>query len=137
MQLHQRAIFLTPHAGQVPANLPSDILWEDYVPLRALLPHAAALMHHGGIGTTAEALRAGTPQLIIPLSHDQFDNAERVKALGVGARLDATRVTAPRMAAALDDLLTAPGLAASCQAIAARFDDGDRFRRACTALIAS
>jgi rhamnosyltransferase subunit B len=137
LQLNRRAIFLTPHASQVPANLPADILWQDYVPLRALLPHAAALMHHGGIGTTAEALRAGTPQLIIPLSHDQFDNAERVKALGVGARLDATRVTPARMAGALDDLLNSPGLAASCQAVAARFDDGDSFKRACAALVAT
>lgn len=135
VQLQRRAIFLTPHAGQVPANLPPDILWLDYVPLRALLPHAAALMHHGGIGTTAEALRAGTPQLIIPLSHDQFDNAERAKALGVGARLDATRVTPARLAETLERLLSAPALANRCREVASRFDDGARFRQACAALL--
>jgi rhamnosyltransferase subunit B len=136
LQLHRRAIFLTPHAGQVPASLPADILWQDYVPLRALLPHAAALMHHGGIGTTAEALRAGTPQLIIPLSHDQFDNAERVKALGVGARLDATRVTPARLADTLHALLDAPGLREQCRRVAAGFDDGARFAAACAQLVA-
>jgi rhamnosyltransferase subunit B len=135
VQLRRRAIFLTPHASQVPADLPSDILWQDYVPLRALLPHAAALMHHGGIGTTAEALRAGTPQLIIPLSHDQFDNAERVRALGAGARLDATRVTPARLAGALERLLASSGLADRCQDVASRFDDGARFRQACGALL--
>ena len=67
------------------------MLWQDYVPLRRLLPHAAALVHHGGIGTTAEALRAGTPQLVVPLAHDQFDNAARVAALGVGASLRAAQ----------------------------------------------
>jgi rhamnosyltransferase subunit B len=135
VQLHRRAIFLTPHAEQVPANLPPEILWQDYVPLRALLPHAAAVMHHGGIGTTAEALRAGTPQLIIPLAHDQFDNAERVKALGVGARLDAMRVSADRLAASLTDLLGAPDLAARCRQVAARFDHGATFDAACAALL--
>ena len=134
LQLKRRAIFLTPHANQVSADLPSDILCLSYVPLRALLPHAAALMHHGGIGTTAEALRAGTPQLIIPLAHDQFDNAERVKALGVGARLDAMRLTAPRLAAALHALLDAPGLAGRCAQVAARFDGGTSFDAACAAL---
>ena len=133
--LRRRAIFLTPHANQVPANLPPTILWQDYVSLRALLPHAAALMHHGGIGTTAEALRAGTPQLIIPLSHDQFDNAERVKALGVGARLDAVRVSAARLAQALEELLTRPELVKKCQLVAVAFDDGARFDAACAALL--
>lgn len=136
LQLGQRAIFLTPHAAQIPADLPDTILWQDYVPLRALLPHAAALMHHGGIGTTAEALRAGTPQLIVPLSHDQFDNAERVRSLGTGARLDATRVRADRLALAIQTMLEMPKLAARCRAVAAQFDDGAGFARACAALVA-
>jgi rhamnosyltransferase subunit B len=135
LQLKRRAVFLTPHAAQVPSDLPSDILWQDYVPLRALLPHAAALMHHGGIGTTAEALRAGTPQLIIPLSHDQFDNAERVKSLGVGARLDATRVTPARLAEDLDKLLHAPALMVQCRQVASCFDDGARFQQTCAGLL--
>jgi rhamnosyltransferase subunit B len=135
LRLGRRAIFLTPHVAQVPANLPPEILWQDYVPLRALLPHAAVLMHHGGIGTTAEALRAGTPQLVIPLSHDQFDNAERVRALGVGARLDATRVRADRMAGVLDGLLAQPDLAGRCRHVAARFDDGVFFEEACAAML--
>jgi rhamnosyltransferase subunit B len=135
VQLHRRAIFLTPHAEQVPSDLPPEILWQDYVPLRSLLPHAAAVMHHGGIGTTAEALRAGTPQLIIPLAHDQFDNAERVKALGVGERLDATQVRPERLAAALAGLLNAPGLANRCRQVAVQFDQGAAFNDACAALL--
>ena len=135
LALHRRAIFLTPHANQVPAGLPPDILWQDYVPLRALLPHAAALMHHGGIGTTAEALRAGTPQLIIPLAHDQFDNAERVKALGVGQRLDAARVTPERLTSALAVLLGKSGLHAHCAQVAGEFDPGTRFDAACANII--
>ncbi len=48
----------------------------------ALVPRLAALVHHGGIGTTAQAMRAGVPQLITPFAHDQFDNAARVERLG-------------------------------------------------------
>lgn len=59
--LGRRAIFLTRERAQVPALLPESVLWQPYVPLSALLPHAAALVHHGGIGTTAEALRSSTP----------------------------------------------------------------------------
>ena len=73
--------------------------------------------------------------MIIPLSHDQFDNAERIKALGVGARLDATRVTPPRLAQALQTLLDGAGLRAHCQRVAARFDDGAGFAAACVQLV--
>jgi rhamnosyltransferase subunit B len=104
-ELGLRAVFLTPYREQLPEVLPAGTLWQDYVPLRRLLPHAAALVHHGGIGTTAEALRAGTPQLVAPLAHDQFDNAARVEALGVGASLHARRLNAARLAQALRELL--------------------------------
>jgi len=100
-RLGLRALLLTPHRAQLPAELPANVLWQDYVPLRVLLPRVAALVHHGGIGTTAEALRAGTPQLVVPLAHDQFDNAARVEALGVGASVRASRLTAGRLVAAL------------------------------------
>lgn len=132
VQLQQRAIFLTPHAAQVPPALPPTILWQDYVPLRALLPHAGVLIHHGGIGTTAEAFRAGVAQLVVPMSHDQFDNAERVRTLGAGARLDATRLDAHRLTRALAAL---PRAADRCQVLAAGIDEGARFDAACAALV--
>ncbi|WP_371831826.1 glycosyltransferase [Massilia cellulosiltytica] len=133
-RLGRRAIFLTPHREQVPADLPPSMLWQDYVPLRALLPQAAALVHHGGIGTTAEALRAGTPQLVVPLAHDQFDNGARVTALGVGASLPAGRLNERRLVRALDGLLAAPGLAARTRAVAARFPPGGGIDKVCDAL---
>jgi rhamnosyltransferase subunit B len=107
-RLGRRAVFLTRHPEQVPAILPPTMLWQAYVPLRALLPHAAVLIHHGGIGTTAEALRAGTPQLVVPLAHDQFDNGARVTALGAGATLPAGRLTERRLVRKLAALLAAP-----------------------------
>jgi rhamnosyltransferase subunit B len=114
-RLGRRAIFLTPHRDQVPAGLPATMLWQAYVPLRRLLPHAAVLIHHGGIGTTAEALRAGTPQLVVPLAHDQFDNGARVAALGAGASLPAARLNERRLVRKLAALLAAPAAAMNVQ----------------------
>ena len=123
-RLGLRAIFLTPHRAQLPEHLPSQVAWHDYVPLRALLPHVAALVHHGGIGTMAEALRAGTPQLVVPLAHDQFDNAARVEALGVGASLRATRLDPERLVAALRRV-AAEGVAARAREVSAHFHGQD------------
>ena len=123
--LGERAIFLTPHRDQLPAELPRHVLWQDYVPLRALLPRVAVLVHHGGIGTTAEALHAGTPQLVVPLAHDQFDNGARVEALGVGRSLPATRLTQARLVRCLEQLLDDEGLPARCRAVSAKFKEND------------
>jgi len=121
-----RAIFLTPHRDQLPTGLPPHVLWQEYVPLRALLPQVALLVHHGGIGTTAEALHAGTPQLVVPLAHDQFDNGARVEALGVGKSLPATRLTTRRLVKALEMLLDDEGLPGRCRKVAGYFgrDEG-------------
>jgi len=136
VQLGVRAILLTPHREQVPGSLPPTILRQDYVPLRRLLPRLAALVHHGGIGTTAEALRAGTPQLVVPLAHDQFDNAARVRALGVGASLRANRLNTPRLRAALGALLADEQVGQRCRETQARFDAGDPMRELCVRLAA-
>lgn len=82
--LGERAIFLT-NKMQIPADLPPTVLWQPYVPLSGLLPRTKALVHHGGVGTIAEALRAGVPQLVnVFPALDQFDNGSRVAELGVG-----------------------------------------------------
>jgi rhamnosyltransferase subunit B len=132
----KRAIFLTPHAEQIPSDLPDHVLWQAYLPLRKLLPQVAALVHHGGIGTTAEALRAGTPQLVVPLAHDQFDNAARVKALGAGLVLPASRLSAQRLARSLRRLLAAPLLPAHCLAAASMFDCEPNMDELCESLSA-
>jgi rhamnosyltransferase subunit B len=55
-----------------------------FIPFREVFPRCAAIVHHGGIGTTAEAFAAGKPQLILPLGFDQLDNGFRVQKLGAG-----------------------------------------------------
>lgn len=70
--------------GAVPGNVHVERWW----PQRAVLPHAAVVIGHGGFGTTQAALAAGVPQVVVPLfSFDQFANAERVTAAGVGVAL--------------------------------------------------
>ncbi len=82
-----RAVFLTHVRDQLPKTLPNSMLWQPYAPFDKLLPRAAVLVQHGGIGTTAEALRAGVPQLVTPFGYDQYDNARRITEMGAGLSL--------------------------------------------------
>jgi rhamnosyltransferase subunit B len=104
-RLDRRALLLTRFAEQIPAGLPSTVRHVAFAPFTQLLPRCAALVHHGGIGTTSAAFAAGIPQVIMPLSHDQPDNAARVKSLGVGDRLLPKHFTGRRLADILRPLL--------------------------------
>lgn len=80
----RRGLLLTQFREQLPAQLPPGVRQFDYIPFSTVLPRSAVLIHHGGIGTTAQGISAGIPQLIVPNSHDQPDNAMRVRRLGIG-----------------------------------------------------
>ena len=112
-----RGLFLTRYAHQLPAPLPPFVRHCEFAPFTELFPLCAAVVHHGGIGTTARALAAGAPQLILPLAYDQPDNAARVKRLGVGAWLRPRRATGPAVARALAGLMT-PGVRERCRVVA-------------------
>jgi UDP:flavonoid glycosyltransferase YjiC (YdhE family) len=120
-----RALLLTPYSGQLPA-LPASARHHSYINLQRLLPRAAAIIHHGGIGTAAQALRAGVPQLTAPVFFDQFDNAARLELLGAGARVDGRNANA--IAAALARVVTARG---AFVALANRFDGVNASDRVC------
>jgi rhamnosyltransferase subunit B len=77
-----QGLFINRHF--TPAALPAHMLHVPFLPFSEIFPYCAAIVHHGGVGTTAEALAAGSPQLILPLGFDQLDNGVRVKKLGVG-----------------------------------------------------
>jgi len=70
-----------------------------------LFPRAAAIIHHGGIGTTSEALRAGKPQLVVPFFGDQPDNARRLEDWGVARRLTPSEYAVERATTELGVLL--------------------------------
>jgi rhamnosyltransferase subunit B len=111
--LGRRGVLLTRHVAQVPAELPAFMHHALYEPLTTLLPRSAALVSHGGIGTVSQGLAAGVPQLVMPYAHDQFDNAQRVKRLGVAA-IASPRDTPAALAQTLQALLASPVAAAAC-----------------------
>lgn len=106
-QLGLRAVLLTgsPALRERLALNGGDVLAVDYAPHGALFARASVVVHHGGVGTTQEAMRAGRPSLVVPHGFDQPDNAARVKRLGVGDVLPATRYRADRAAAKVARLL--------------------------------
>lgn len=114
-ELDCRAILLLGK-NPAPANLPDTILAVDYAPLESLLPHAAAMIHQGGIGGCAEALRAGIPSLIIPFGFDQPDNAERMRKLGVARVLNRRRISKRTLVANLRILLSDSAMSARAKA---------------------
>ncbi len=120
-RLGRRGILLTRFAEQIPKELPNGVKHFSYIPFSQLLPRAAALVHHGGIGTTAQALSAGVPQLVMPLAHDQFDNAARVKRLGVGDWIVPSRFRGPLVAAKLNALIGSGAVRGACREVSGRF----------------
>jgi rhamnosyltransferase subunit B len=105
-----RAVLLigTDPQNRPPEPLPEGVLAVAYAPHRALVPRAAAVIHHGGIGTTGQALRAARPMLVVPYAFDQPDNACRVTHLGVARTLPRRHYTAARVATQLRALLAEP-----------------------------
>jgi UDP:flavonoid glycosyltransferase YjiC (YdhE family) len=91
------------------------------------------VVHSGGIGTTALALRAACPQLIIPLAHDQFDNAARICRLQLGAALSRRRMTPQRMERELGKLLEDPTIAKRVILCANQIKKEDGVAMACDA----
>jgi rhamnosyltransferase subunit B len=92
--LNARAILLTGGGAALPPT--PDVLVRPYLPHSLIFSHASAIVHHGGIGTTGQALLAGKPQIVVPFLFDQWDNASRVARLGVGLVLPSNRYSAER-----------------------------------------
>lgn len=114
--LGRRAILIT--GPKVPKSLPDDIRAFPYLPYSRVFPRAAAVVHQAGIGTLAQAMRAGRPQLIVPLAFDQPDNAQRAHTLGVGRVLPFKRATERKLASELALLLARPSYAEVAHTIA-------------------
>jgi UDP:flavonoid glycosyltransferase YjiC (YdhE family) len=126
-QLGTRAVLLVGKdpRNQPTAPLPDGIFVSDYAPYSAIFPRAAAIVHHGGVGTTAQALRAGKPMLIVPHAHDQPDNAFRVEKLGVARVLYPKLYKATRIVDALTALLGNPAFSDAAAAVGARVREED------------
>jgi rhamnosyltransferase subunit B len=133
-QLGRRGILLTKYDHQLPAKLPDSVYHVGFVPMSQLLPRTAALVHHGGIGSCAQGFAAGIPQVVRPMSYDQFDNSRRVVRLGVGMEISVRRFTGGRIADALAALLASPTVASRCRDLASRCNGSAALSAACDAL---
>jgi len=132
-RLRCRAMLLI---GSDPQNQPSEalppgMLAVSYAPHSDLFPRALAIIHQGGIGTTAQALRAGRPMLIVPHAFDQPDNADRVRSLGVSRTLVPKHYTATRAVEQLRALLENPAYAQRASEVADIVRAEDGVQRAC------
>lgn len=119
--LDRRGVLLASSPGQMPCALPDSVCDGRDTRFERVLPRAAAMVSHGGIGTTSRALRAGVPQLLLPVAHDAFDNADRFQRLGVARVLPHARQSARRVAHELERLLNEASVRQRCHELAARF----------------
>ena len=126
-----RGILLTQHTEQLPTSLPGNIHHFHYLPFSQVFPHAAALVHHGGIGTTAHAIAAGVPQIIRPMAHDQPENAARVTNLGIGAKLNPKDFTGKSLAEKINGLLSTLDVLQRCQTYASEIDPAGALNATC------
>ncbi len=131
MRMGARGLLLSRFSNQIPEDLPCAIRHFKYLPFSQVLHRSAALVHHGGIGTVSQALAAGIPQLIMPMSHDQPDNAHRIKRLGVGDKISRRSFQAPKVSRTLNTLLYSASVREKCQAIARRMQGDDALEATC------
>jgi rhamnosyltransferase subunit B len=115
-----RSILVAPKFlpnGELPANVTQC----GYVPLAQLLPAVDVIVHHGGLGTIANALAKGVPQIVMPFGHDQFDNAQRLEQLGVGRTLLGRAQSPSSLADSIETALRDHDLQQSCSSLAKSF----------------
>jgi rhamnosyltransferase subunit B len=120
-RLRVRAVLLT---GGFERNVPrdaasGDTFVVDRAPHQLLFPRAAALVHPGGAGTLAQALRAGRPMLVVPHAHDQPDNAARATRLGVARTVRQHRYRGALVARELERMLSDTWIHARAEAVSA------------------
>jgi rhamnosyltransferase subunit B len=129
-----RAMLVTNFPEQVPRHLPSGIEVFSYLPFSRLLPRSAMMVYHGGIGTLAQGIKAGVPQLVVPHGYDQFDSGWRIEQLGLGHSISENRYRAAQVAPVMRQMLEDAPLAQRCREFAHRVDSAAALERACELL---
>lgn len=122
ISMGKRAILLSQDHSQIPLALPKTILHQRYIPLNLILPYAEAFVHPGGIGSLAQALAAGIPQLIMPMSQDQPDNAERIQRFGLGDALFPNQFKRRHLVPELEKLLSNQVIRSNCKDCASKIN---------------
>ena len=133
-RLKRRAVLLTGSPPEDLGAVPPTVKAFQYLPYSAVFPRALAIVHSGGIGTLAQALAAGRPQLIVPVAFDQPDNARRAVKLGVARSIPFGKVSAVALVRELGELLAAPDFNPRARAIGEEVTREDGACAACNAL---
>ncbi len=125
-RLGARGVLVTGSDETAPEDLPAGVIAVNYAPYSTLFPRASAVVHHGGVGTTAQGLRAGVPTAIMPHAHDQFDNAARCERHGTSVTVRRHGVSGRQLADALAVLLEDPSHAERARSMGGRIraEDG-------------
>ncbi|RED44200.1 nucleotide disphospho-sugar-binding domain-containing protein [Aestuariispira insulae] len=113
----KRSLIISRYPEDLPSSLPDDCLVVSQAPFGQLLPRLSALIHHGGIGTVAQGMAAGLPQLIMPLRFEQPDNADGIVRLG-GGRVVPLGDSAD-VGTIFKDFLAQDGLSETCEKLSA------------------
>jgi len=129
--LGMRAMLVTNYPEQVPKHLPANIRVFGYVPFSQILPRAALLVYHGGIGTLAQGIKASVPHLVVPHGYDQFDSGWRIERLGLGRSIPERRYRAHRVGRAIEEILGDAAAPARRTNYAGRINSADAVARAC------
>lgn len=107
----QRAVLQAGWAGIGQTELPDTVYLLDYAPYNWLFPQMAAVIHHGGSGTTGFGFWAGVPTILTPFLFDQFYWGRRIEALGIGPTpVPFKKLTAAKLATAIDTAVSNPGM---------------------------
>ncbi|HXP65408.1 MAG TPA: nucleotide disphospho-sugar-binding domain-containing protein [Steroidobacteraceae bacterium] len=130
-QLGLRAMLVTNYPEQIPSGLPAGIRTFGYVPFSRVLPRAALLVYHGGVGTLAQGIKASVPHLVVPHGYDQFDSGWRIEQLGLGRSIPERRYRAHRVAQAIEGILGDAAAPARRKDYAGRINSADAVARAC------
>jgi rhamnosyltransferase subunit B len=130
-----RAVLLV---GTDPKNVPrtqsANLCVARYAPYSKLFPRASLIIHQGGVGTTAQAMQAGRPMLVMPYSHDQPDNARRMRRLGLAGVIRRHDYTAERAARRIRRILGHPRFAARAAEVGRQVRQENGLANVCDAL---
>jgi rhamnosyltransferase subunit B len=129
-----RALLIGATGEAQPDPLPSGVYALPFAPFSMVYPRCAAVIHHGGIGTAAQALRAGVPQLVVPWVLDQFWTAAQVEKIGAGHTLEGQGFTTVRATTLLRDLLSSDRIHERCAGVAAKIAGEDGVATLCDAI---
>jgi UDP:flavonoid glycosyltransferase YjiC (YdhE family) len=131
----QRGLLASGWGGLSQADLPKDVFVVESIPHDWVFPQVAAVVHHGGAGTTSAGLRSGVPSVIVPFFVDQPFWGQRVFELGVGPPpIPYGQLSTERLAEAIDVAVNDRGMHARAAALGARIRAEDGVARAVEAI---